>query len=286
MSHFTVLVIGDNPNEQLASYDESIEMPEYKDSLVKPDEKKSFTKVYTSFDKERDYGAKSEEEATKNTKLSFDELYELYGDDWNGNSWRKDENGEWANYSTYNPKSKWDWKVLGGRWAGALNIKEDCDGTLQTPKINGICLEIDNNKRETYKKNLEGRKADSAKKADVDFSMDQEKYDEATRFWELYIEGQTPKNKKERELLDYPYYNKEYYTNRYETKEGYAKNQSSFITFAVVKDGVWYEKGEMGWFACHSASKKEEAEWDNNFYNKWIKELPEDTLLSVFDCHI
>ena len=286
MSHFTVLVIGDNPNEQLAPYDEGIEMPEYKDGLVKLDEIKSFTDTYASYDKERSYGAKGEEEALKNIKLSFDELYEIYGEDWNSKCWKKDENNEWVNYSTYNPKSKWDWKVLGGRWAGKLKLKDNSEGTLQTPKINGIYHEIDKNKRDNYKKNLEERKVDSAKVKDIDFSMDQEKYNEAARFWELYIEGQEPKDEKDKELIDFPYYKKEYYTKRYNSKKDYAESEASFSTFAVVRNGEWFEKGKMGCWACHSATPEQEVEWDNDFYNKWLKEMPGDTLISVFDCHI
>ena len=54
---------------------------------------------------------------------SFEELYAKNGDDWNGMCWRKDPNGVWGVYSTYNPNSKWDWYSNGGRWAKSIKTK-------------------------------------------------------------------------------------------------------------------------------------------------------------------
>ena len=54
---------------------------------------------------------------------TFEALYEEKGEDWNGNGWRKDENGVWAIYSTYNPDSKWDWYTVGGRWNNTIKTK-------------------------------------------------------------------------------------------------------------------------------------------------------------------
>lgn len=54
---------------------------------------------------------------------SFDKWYAEKGDDWNSNQWRKDDNGIWAEFSTYNPNSKWDWYANGGRWAKSIKTK-------------------------------------------------------------------------------------------------------------------------------------------------------------------
>jgi hypothetical protein len=59
---------------------------------------------------------------------------------------------------------------------------------------------------------------------------------------------------------------------------------SDFSTFAVLKDGKWYEKGEMGWWGTVS-NKKEDSQWEEEFA-KLIADLPDDTLLSLYDCHI
>ena len=70
------------------------------------------------------------------------------------------------------------------------------------------------------------------------------------------------------------------------TKEEYAQRASdkAISTFALVKDYTWYEKGKMGWWACVS-DEKEEEQWLHQF-NKMFDSLPDDTLLTVVDCHI
>jgi hypothetical protein len=61
-------------------------------------------------------------------------------------------------------------------------------------------------------------------------------------------------------------------------------NLSEIKTFALLKDGVWYERGEMGWFGVVSNERASE-EWDKE-YAKLLSELPEDTRISIIDCHI
>ena len=55
-------------------------------------------------------------------------------------------------------------------------------------------------------------------------------------------------------------------------------------TFAILKDGRWYERGKMGWWAC-VADEKDPVKWDAEFW-KLIDQTSDDTLLSVVDCHI
>ena len=105
MSHFAVMVIGDNVEEQLSKYDENIEVEEYCKGEVTEDEQKRMMAYYES--------KKGE------TFSSFDECYTKYGKDWN-NRYRKDTDGKWKVYSTYNPLSKWDWWQIGGRFSGAF----------------------------------------------------------------------------------------------------------------------------------------------------------------------
>lgn len=209
MSHFTVLVVGVYPEEQLARYDEQIEVERYSTGVVNEENKQRFINYYTKKDA---YSKISEHLTFENAVLSFDELYEKYGDDWNNNSWEKNENGEWEEYSTYNPDSKWDWYSLGGRWSGLIQLKEGAAGEIGNPGAFNNEVGID-----------QARKGDIA-------------------------------------------------------------NFDELKTFALVKDGVWYERGQMGWWACVSNEKADE-EWDEE-YRKLLEGLPDDTLISVFDCHI
>jgi hypothetical protein len=108
MSHFTVLVFGSEEQVEtlLAPFDENIEMPEYCNGVVSQEDKDDFVSYYTE-----------KQPACKN--LSFEEMYEIYGKSWNDNTWRKLDN-VLCSFTTYNPKSKWDWYQIGGRWDKAI----------------------------------------------------------------------------------------------------------------------------------------------------------------------
>jgi hypothetical protein len=60
--------------------------------------------------------------------------------------------------------------------------------------------------------------------------------------------------------------------------------RTSFQTFAVLKDGKWYERGEMGWWGVVRDEKDPDA-WSREFA-ALIDGLPDDTLLTIVDCHI
>lgn len=281
MSHFSVLVIGDNIEEQLAPYDENIEVPEYQDELVSAYDMYRFIQSYTTLEEDKHYGPKTEKEVEENKKLTFEQLYEKYGDNWNSNSWRKNNEGLWAEFSTYNPKSKWDWYSIGGRWSGQFKLKEGCKGEIGEP---GCYEGVFPEKMAEYKEKMT-KFVDAAKKGDIDWDYrDPKQAEECKRFWEICIEGQPPLNEEEKDYKTF--YKKEYYLDRYKTKEEYIKRITQFGSHAVVKDGKWYEVGEMGWFGCSSETNEEQEKWDNEYFELFIKDLPEDTQLTVVDCHI
>lgn len=75
MSHFAVMVIGDNVEEQLSKYDENLEAEEYCKGEVSEDEQKMMLDYY-----EREKGE---------TFSNFDECYTRYGEEWNDNCYKK-----------------------------------------------------------------------------------------------------------------------------------------------------------------------------------------------------
>ena len=171
--------------------------------------------------------------------------------------------------STYNPDSKWDWYVEGGRWPGQLKIKKS--------KV----------------KEYGSSEVDSAKVGDVDWaamnSLTDEQRERATRLWKYYVmEEPYPGTEEEkREELGFIFYKKEYYLNRYKTLEGYLKSLGTWCLRAVIDDnGDWHEVGEMGWFGCSSETEDEDAKWEEEFYDRFIKPLPKDAMITVLDCHI
>jgi hypothetical protein len=194
-------------------------------------------------------------------------VYEDYLKEWHGVK-DMDKQG----YS-FNPKAKWDWYQLGGRWSGFFKLKPKANGKVG--KV-GIMTEP---AKPGY--------VDQAYKRDIDFEkMVQENFEEAAetynKFEEEYIKGDM---KPGSPYFDYGVENvgdADHYFP--ENRESFLKKRAEISTFAVLKDGEWYEKGNMGWWGCVS-NEKDPDEW-NDMFNKLLNELPDDTLLSLYDCHI
>jgi len=293
MSHFAVLVIGDNVEKQLEKFDENIEMEPYvkytKEQAIEKERQDILAYKERYYDKfmadpeayAADCTNENHLEYLRNEfpkKLNFtdEELYQEaieYEENLG-------PNGEIM--STYNPNSKWDWYQTGGRYAGRIILKEG----VQKEEDPEFSWGWDAKAKEEV---LKEPRVDSALMKDIDWSKMhnvQSKYDKAIRFWEMKVEGAEPKTDDEKEALKWDWYKTEYYTDRYKNKETYAKACSCFTMWAIVKDGVWYEKGSMGWFGMSGESDDEALDWEMNMFDRFIKDLPEETRLTVVDCHI
>lgn len=177
----------------------------------------------------------------------------------------KQDYGYWEN-----PNAKWDWWQIGGRWKGSLNASggENGDASLVYP--------IQNEK---------GKYA-QARVGDINFEPDQESYHKNLRWWEVVIEG-SPLRAGESERDFFNIYKKQYYIDRYKTKETYAKICSSLVTYAVIMpDGKWYQKGDMGWFGIGSESAEDFYNWNMHFKENFIDKADPDWILTIVDCHI
>lgn len=64
----------------------------------------------------------------------------------------------------------------------------------------------------------------------------------------------------------------------------WAKKPEPFTCFAMVKDGQWLERGEMGWWACVS-NEKDKDMFEQEF-TAALDSVPDDHWLTVVDCHI
>ncbi|AIY85262.1 hypothetical protein U729_3094 (plasmid) [Clostridium baratii str. Sullivan] len=72
-----------------------------------------------------------------------------------------------------------------------------------------------------------------------------------------------------------------------DTRESFIKRQTEFSTYAVVTpDGVWHSKGTMGWFGLSKENDNAANTWSNNFYDTFIKNEDQETMLVIVDCHI
>lgn len=254
MSHFSVAVFTDGTKtveELLAPYDENIDVEEYicmtKEEIIKLG-RENAKKII-----EKSLAGKelSEREKPYLTAETDNDFYWLGFDPYSN----YDDHGN--QLTNYNPKSKWDWYSIGGRWFGY------CEDFGVDPY--GI------------------RVSDLAKKT----LKDQDIYNRAIRFWELYLEDKEPETEEEKERLKFEIYKKEYYLNRYKDKETYARLQSQFSTFAVVlPDGSWHEPGQMGWFGYSSETDEEAIEWEENYMERFILGADPNWTMTVVDCHI
>lgn len=205
--------------------------------------------------------------------------------------------------------SKWDWYQVGGRWHGFFQLKRGATGELGSPSW-GNPGHPGNDR------------ADSARKGDIDFTLMRDlaeaeagkRYDDAYQLIanklqvavKQVVEGQ-PFESWEVVLAKHPdaidQARKEYHAQPAIqalraggwyfdvdqllcTREEYCQRarNSACSTFAVLKDGVWYERGQMGWFGC-VADEQDTDTWSAQFA-ALLDGLPDDTLLTVVDCHI
>lgn len=154
---------------------------------------------------------------------------------------------------TCNPNASWDWWQIGGGWADMLKLK---DGTT----ANGALVK------------------------DVDFAVDQEAYNKALRFWDVVVEGESILPHENKEDF-FHLWNRNYYIDRYGSREAYANSCANFSTYAfVTADGQWIEQGRMGWFGIDHATQDSIKDCKDKLA-KYIAENPE-LYITIVDCHI
>lgn len=161
-----------------------------------------------------------------------------------------------------NPNKRWDWYAIGGRWTGAFCLKPGKTGTVGSP---GLMTEP-----------ATDGKVDQAKFGDLDWeAMSKAKVAELAGYYAQYEAKATADEKKWEGF-------------RIGLEDGQSKEdyigKGDFSCFAVLKDGKWYEKGKMGWWACVSG-EKEKGEWKNEL-QKLLADVSPDTLVTLVDCHI
>lgn len=286
MSHFTVLVIGENVENQLQPYHE------YECTGIEDEYVKFVPAEETLEELQKDY----EEKKETYDYTSFENcMKDYYG--------YIEENGQWGRYT--NPNAKWDWWSVGGRWTGFFKLKEGASGEVgelgvfSTPPKVGF--------------------ADIVRKEDIDWDyMRNVAGDVAEKKWVLANESfkdklpfeswETIRLKYENNLdvARYQYNNqpavlafKEMVKNNIDLFGWYGNAEdflvpkdvyvariknSSITTYAIVKDGVWYQKGDMGWWGM-SSNEMSQDEWNKKFW-ELIQSIPDDTKLTLVDCHI
>lgn len=322
MSHFTVLVVGENPEEQLAPFNEQDDaytesediteealakyQSETEERVLRPDG--SLREIEWIEESDKDFpalkchvkGPLAEGETLVDVPVrELKSFHEFVCDYYGESDVETDEDGQTRVFRRSNPDAKWDWCVLGGRWAGYFKLKapaSDDSAVLGEPGVFGNEPRFD---------------CDQAYKGDIDFEgMREAKAEEAGEQWDKVhqaLDGAPipkPWHEFRKDFADIDKARKAY--NKIEavkrtrdvvgffgdvteyncTREAYCQRARNWATatFAVLKDDVWYERGSMGWWGCVADEKDGDA-WAAEF-SKLVDQLPPETLLSVYDCHI
>lgn len=233
-------MIGGNEEAQLSIYDTSLPVLRYK------------TRIYHN-----DLLAGAE--LFEVDPYDIDAVLEVISD-WTGSDTGVDEEGFFA-WSTSNPRGRWNWWILGGRWAGSLKLLPGASGELGTRGAGHKEIPLPFNELS----------ADRALLGDVDWrGMKRRQEDIAARLWDGFVGSPHSKSL----LLG---------VEDHVDRDSYIALRSHPATFAVVKNCDWFERYEVGWWGvCLDARPVQE--WHDEF-DSLLADLPPDTLISVVDCH-
>lgn len=303
MSHFNVLVIGDDIETQLAPYDENAEVEAYQDPDYNYAEAlaraKNFYALNPEFIKSQGVDL-SDDRATLTAYMGGDDI-------------RFDENGVSSRWTTYNPQSKWDWWVTGGRYNTSFKIKQGADPADYVPS-EGHWTDSHKKPRPDFL-----RASDRARKGAIDFpAMVAKARASAEAEWAEYereTAGLTPPDAPWatfRERFENPqdarsaWHGHEwvkairplpgfwaddnhayYHVGEDNAREAFLANAEAHARapyYAVVKDGEWIARGDVGWWGLTS-NEVPEAEWRAKV-GELIESLDDDVWLTTVDCHI
>lgn len=281
MSHFSVLVIGENVEQQLQPYHEfecTGENDQYVQNIDITNELQARINDGESLDEALGYyGLEDRIIANEaDAKIEGDKAEHMWG-------YAVVQDGNLIKaVNRTNPNRKWDWWVVGGRWSGFLTLKS-------------------------------GRKVDEARKGDIDFEAMRNaagaeaaaKWDKANAArnggtWDTWEHVRDvlhagnidaarqayhaqPAKDAVAKALDHPWNGVDEYLKPRDQYIQQARDRAT-VLYGVVKDGQWLAKGEMGWFGMSSDDVSQD-EW-NRKVNEMLDALPDDTLITVVDCHI
>ena len=136
MSHFIGLCFGEYWESNLDQYDENMKVEPYirytKDEAIDEVKRRHAQSYENALEalKKKDLDSESYEYFQKVLDKG---LFISYEDAWKeAKNWGYEIDENENLLSTYNPKSKWDWYSVGGRWGGFLHYKDADPGFEET----------------------------------------------------------------------------------------------------------------------------------------------------------
>tara|TARA_B100000745_G_scaffold291295_2_gene230934 strand:+ start:399 stop:1529 length:1131 start_codon:yes stop_codon:yes gene_type:complete len=197
-----------------------------------------------------------------------------------------------------NPNAKWDWWQIGGRYGGRLQ-GQDCRRRS----------ELDLNRMHEHVIQIRNTAVDEAVvRANNEMGLSRQEVFDSWQEWTAILKNLRTEweqggeegsfwmflDKKEQEHPQLKQYRNlasivHMHVGLNETStpiEEYLnpENVPIITAWGIVKDGEWFEQGEMGWWGL-SSNNKDMKDWDS-FVTETITELDEDKYITVVDCHI
>lgn len=225
-----------------------------------------------------------------------------------------DEKGNFHAFNrVFNDRGKWDWYVVGGRWDGWLKALPGA------PEAENEIKAKQQWRADNWDKPLDVNGYSALPKWKVDLeAIYQTRFEELYKVWSVLrdadVLGQIRPLKemlagKEDDKI--PLYREAYFAQESLKKaeaviteklgpewwwwdvnlslipdeEALRKHARETSTpFSFVKDGRWYQRGQMGWFGMAYDEMP-----DDQWYAEWMEmwnSLDENTMITVVDCHV
>lgn len=122
----------------------------------------------------------------------------------------------------------------------------------------------------------DGREVYQARKKDIDWEhVHLSGGDIYRRAWEMVVDGDAPQTPYE-EVIYNNMKDKRAYFDKFETVDNYVTSNTAFWGYAFLSK-------ETGWV---DATDEDQFAWMSNYYDRFIKGLPDDTLLTIYECSV
>ena len=245
-NYFSVMVVGENPEELLKPYSKSLIVDDYivyklEDAKKLQDNEiivlEGLLKLNTLSPTEENY-------IKEKLDLIKSSTSEEYFNDILTDGMKKDENGNAL--SNVNPNGKFTYAKKGRRFSLPLKLYD---------------------KSENWQ----------ARCKEVDFeSMHLMNYRTYETVWEMFKEGREPKTEQEITLYD-NMKTLDNYFDSFKSKDEYVIYNTAFFHYAYLDE-------KQGWHDMDE--EKTSFDWIANFYEKFVENLNPDDLITIYECKV
>ncbi len=201
-----------------------------------------------------------------------------------------------------NENKQWDWWVIGGRYRGKLRRRGE---HVDIDKAQKCQLDLDAMRKENvirrlswitpvYEKIREKLPNATSEEIAILFREQRDIVADRRKEWEsgengpFYEYVRKSERFKELNSLGIGEISSDFGAGVPETVDdpiAWANNAPPLTAFAFLgTDGVWHEKGDMGWFGM-VADEKDEKDWETQF-QELFDTVPDNHWITIVDCHI